>query len=380
MANNRHNTKRTLLLLFPIVIIILVAGLILGFEAIKAAVQEQFGEPTGTLTPVQRLLFPVELFLHRDSLTSPKAMAGEGQSFMIDPGESVSMVCLRLEREGLIGDAEIMRTYLVYSGLDRALQAGQFQLSPGMSPIQIASELLDATPNEAVVTILPGWRIEEVAANVAGSGFAITQEAFLAAAYAPAVENTQNLPFSQISSLEGFLFPGVYTFPREAELSTVLQTILSAFTNQMDTTLMDGFSRQGLTLYEALTLASIVEKEAVVDEEKPMIASVFYNRLAQGMRLETDPTVQYALGYQQSSQSWWKSPLAVEDLSVESAYNTYQVFGLPPTPICNPGLDSLRAVAFPAETPYFYFRAACDGSGRHLFAITYEEHLNNACE
>jgi UPF0755 protein len=99
-----------------------------------------------------------------------------------------------------------------------------------------------------------------------------------------------------------------------------------------------------------------------------------------GMRLETDPTVQYALGYQTETSSWWKSPLTGNDLAVESPYNTYIYFGLTPTPICNPDLSSLRAVSFPAETPYFYFRSACDGSGRHNFAITYEEHLDNACE
>jgi UPF0755 protein len=148
----------------------------------------------------------------------------------------------------------------------------------------------------------------------------------------------------------------------------------------MDEDLLNGFERQGLSIYEAVTLASIVEKEAVVDDEKPMIASVFYNRLAQGMRLETDPTVQYALGFSEEWSTWWKSPLSNADLAVESPYNTYLAFGLPPTPICNPDLGSLRAVAFPAETPYLYFRAACDGSGRHNFSITFEEHLNNACD
>jgi UPF0755 protein len=163
-------------------------------------------------------------------------------------------------------------------------------------------------------------------------------------------------------------------------LDDVLAAMLAEFSNQVDQTLRDGFSRQGMTVYDAVTLASIIEKEAVVDEEKPMIASVFYNRLAAGMRLETDPTVQYALGYQEESGAWWKAPLTLDDFGVESPYNTYIVYGLPPTPISNPGLSSLHAVAFPAETPYFYFRATCDGSGRHLFAITYEEHLDNACE
>jgi UPF0755 protein len=168
--------------------------------------------------------------------------------------------------------------------------------------------------------------------------------------------------------------------PRESGLDDLLEMILTNFADQLDTTLMDGFARQGLTLIEAVNLASIVEKEAVIDDEKPLIASVFFNRLEVGMRLETDPTVQYALGYDETTGSWWKSPLSLDDLQIASPYNTYQNFGLPPGPISNPDLGSLRAVAFPAETPYFYFRSACDDSGRHNFSMTFEEHLNNSCE
>lgn len=299
---------------------------------------------------------------------------------MIAPGESVSMICIRLEQSGLIKDAELFRTYLVYTGLDRQLQSGEFGLNPGMSPVEIAMDLMDATPAEAAVTILAGWRIEEVAANVAGSGLAISQEVFISEAYSPSPEYMSYLPVDTAPTLEGFLFPGSYLIPREAGLPTLLENILTQFRDNIDQDLLDGFARNGLSIYEAITLASIVEKEAVVDDEKPLIASVFYNRLSQAMRLETDPTVQYALGFYSEGSTWWKSPLSINDLSVQSPYNTYLVYGLPPTPICNPDLGSLRSVAFPAETPYLYFRAACDGSGRHNFAITFEEHLNNACE
>jgi UPF0755 protein len=312
-------------------------------------------------------------------MMTPTDPTGMETAFTIDQGESVSMVCLRLEQEGLIDDAELFRTYLVYSGLDRQLQSGEYRLNAGMSPLAIAADLLDATPEDAIVTILAGWRIEEVAANVASSGLEISAADFTAAAYAPAPDLIAILPVEGVSSLEGFLYPGTYTIPRESDLSAVLSMMLSAFADTVDQELLDGFARQGLTPYEAVILASIIEKEAVVDDEKALIASVFYNRLAGGMRLETDPTVQYGLGYQESSQTWWKSPLASEDLAVDSAYNTYIIGGLPPTPIANPDLSSLQAVAFPAETPYYYFRSACDGSGRHNFAITYEEHLNNAC-
>lgn len=377
---NKQKRRPVFLLLVVVILLVGCVGVVAGYLAISAEVRSQFGSPSPNLSLTQRVIYPLELFTHQDAMAAPAELAGPEQAFIVEQGESVSMVCIRLEQTGLITDAELFRIYLVYSGLDRQLQAGQYTLSPAMSPLQIAADMLDATPKDATVTILPGWRIEEVAANVAGSGLALDAESFIALAYTPTPDLFANLPLEGAPTLEGLLFPGTYVIPREADLHTVLQAILAAFAEQVDAALLDGFARQGLSVYEAVTLASIVEKEAVVDDEKPMIASVFYNRLAQGMRLETDPTVQYALGLQEATQSWWKSPLAGEDLAIDSPYNTYLYAGLPPTAIANPDLTSLQAVAFPAETPYYYFRAACDGSGRHNFAITYEEHLNNACE
>jgi len=355
-------------------------GIAVGYLSVTTAVSRQFGTPAKNLTLTQRLAYPVELFLNRESFTSPTDPTADEMNFEISQGESISLVCLRLEQAGLIDDAELFRMYLIYSGLDRQLQSGQFKLSAALSPLQIASDLLDATPTEAIVTVLPGWRIEEVAVNVAGSGLSISAEAFINAAYTPSSEYLSYLPVGEVPSLEGFLFPGSYVISRDADLDMVFSVLLTAFSQNVDSSILDGFARQGLSIYEGVTLASIIEKEAVVDEEKPLMASVFFNRLENGIRLETDPTVQYSLGYQTATQSWWKSPLALADLVVDSPYNTYNIFGLPPTPISNPDLNSLRAVAFPAETPYFYFRAACDGSGRHNFAITFEEHLNNGCE
>lgn len=370
---------RVLLIMFIILVMIgfaIVGGYLLAFQSVRS----DFGEPSPNLSITQRVIFPVELFINRAALVTPQDMQGIEQPFPIAEGESVAMICIRLEQAGLIPDAELMRIYLVYTGLDRILKSGQFTLSSAMSPVQIVAELLDASARDAVITILPGWRIEEIAANVARSGLDVTADAFIEAAYQPSLEQLARLPVDSLTSLEGFLFPGTYVLPRESGLDDLLAMILETFSNHMDATLMDGFTRQGLTLVEAVNLASIVEREAVVEEEKPLIASVFYNRLAIGMRLETDPTVQYALGFDPATGSWWKSPLMIADLSVDSPFNTYQNYGLPPTPICNPDLRSMWSVAFPAETPYYYFRAACDGSGRHNFAITFEEHLNNSCE
>jgi UPF0755 protein len=376
---DRKKLKR-LIFAFLVIIVVLGSVIVGGYFMAVRSVRAAFGEPAPYLSITQQIIFPLEMFINREKLISPQVIQAETEPFSIGPGESVAMICIRLERAGLVPDAELMRIYLVYSGLDRTLKSGQFSLSPAMSPVQIAAELLDATARDAVITILPGWRIEEVAANVATSGLNVTADAFIEAAYAPSPEHIASLPVDSLSSLEGFLMPGRYVLPRELGLDELLGMILGAFNNQLDVTLMEGFGRQGLALVDAVNLASIVQREAVVEEEKPLIASVFFNRLAIGMRLETDPTVQYALGFDEATQSWWKSPLYLSDLAVDSLYNTYQNFGLPPGPISNPDQGSLWAVAFPAETPYFFFRAACDGSGRHNFAVTFEEHLNNSCD
>lgn len=376
----KHNKSRRWL--FIVLIMLFMIGIVFVGASIFVVrtVRAEFGPPSVNLSRAQQVIFNIELFINREKLLIPQNVFGEEQLFIVNQGESVGMICLRLEQAGLIPDAELMRIYLVYTGMDRMLMSGQFLLNPAMTAVQIADELMDATPGDAVITILPGWRIEEIAVHVAGSGLPVSAEDFITAAYAPSEDLVAILPVDNLSSLEGFLFPDTYVLSRESSLEDLLEKILLNFVDQVDAPLVDGFERQGFTLDEAVNLASIIEREAVVSEEKPLIASVFFNRLAIDMRLETDPTVQYALGYDESWGSWWKSPLFISDLSVESPHNTYQNFGLPPTPISNPGLASLRAVAFPAQTPYYFFRAACDNSGRHNFAITFEEHLNNRCE
>ena len=376
------NRQRRSLFLLIVVLIVLVGcvGLVTGTLYVTSEVKAQFGQASPLLSLTQRVIYPLELFSNRDSMFEPFDPGDEELPFTVGQGESVSKVCIRLEQDGLIPDAELFRIYLVYSGLDRQLQSGDYLLSGQMTPMEIAADLLDATPRDTIVSILAGWRIEEIAASVAATGLDVSAEEIIALAYAPLPEFFAYLPVDDAPTLEGYLFPGVYQIPREADATLVIATFLANFSANVSQEMLDGFAQQGLTLQEAVTLASVIEKEAVVDDEKPLIASVFYNRLRDGMRLESDPTVQYALGYQSDLGTWWKSPLEGADLAVESPYNTYLVYGLPPTPMDNPDLLSLQAVAFPEESPYYFFRAACDGSGRHNFAITYEEHLNNGCE
>ena len=165
----------------------------------------------------------------------------------------------------------------------------------------------------------------------------------------------------------------------ESTAEDLVRVALDRYAQEITGELRSGFATQDLSIYQATILASIVQREAVVADEMPVIASVFLNRLTAGAKLDSDPTVQYALGNVPGRGGWWVNPLSTRDLQLDSPYNTYLYAGLPPGPIGSPGEEALRAVAFPAQTPYYYFRARCDGSGRHTFAETYEQHLKNAC-
>jgi UPF0755 protein len=368
-----------MLALFVVSICALAAALVWTFTVLPERAEERFGPPAAGLEPLDLRIYAVQLFLNEDALTQPITSAESPQSFTIDLGDSVGVIANRLERVGLIRSADAFRLYVVYAGLDTSVQAGEYELSPNLNAMQIARVLQDATPKEITFVILNGWRAEEIAAALPTSGLEFSEADFLEiVSDPPPGVFPPGLPV--MTHLEGFLHPGSYTLDREASPADAVSAFLTRFDQQVTDDIRAGFERQGLTLQQAVTLASIVQREAVDVEEAPQIASVFLNRLEIGMRLDSDPTVQYAVGYSPDSGGWWKNPLTLDDIAVVSPYNTYINTGLPPGSISNPGMSALQAVAFPAQTPYYYFRARCDGSGRHQFAVTYDEHLANACE
>jgi len=360
-----------------ILVLFVCAGLYFVFLAVPSRAARIYGPPAPSLSLLQRVQYSALLLWYDGLLTQPLDLSGAEQSFTIEAGESANSVASQLQSAGLIRDAEAFRSYLIYSGLDTSIQAGEYQLSTAMSALDIAHELQDATPEDVPFVILPGWRVEEIAESLSTSGLPVTYDEFLEAAKMP----PQEFDFlSGVSSAEGFLYPDTYIFHRTtSSAEEMISEMVRNFAARLTLDLRNGFDRQGLTVYQAVTLASMVEREAVKEEEQTLIASVYINRLNIGMKMEADPTVQYAIGYNFLQQTWWTNPLNLLDLEVNSVYNTYRYDGLPPTPIANPGLGALRAVAFPAETTYYYFRAKCDGSGLHEFAETFDEHLQNAC-
>jgi UPF0755 protein len=360
-----------LLLLF--FVFVCFVGIILYIPSRAAQV---YGPPGNTLSLSQRLQYSMLLLWYDQLLTRPRDMNGTEQTFTINQGESANSVASHLEEIGLIRNAEAFRAYLIYSGLDTSIQAGDYKLSAAMSTIEIARKLQDATPEDVTFVILPGWRMEEIAASLPTSGLSISPDDFLAAARSA----NSNYDFlAGANTTEGFLYPDSYIVPRGVTADVLVNGFLRNFTLHLTPEFKQAFEKQGLTVYQAITLASVVERESMKYEEQPLIASVYLNRLRQGMKLDADPTVQYALGYSVLQNSWWTSPLTLIDLQVNSPFNTYLNVGLPPSPIASPGSDALQAVAFPAESNYLYFRAKCDGSGYHEFSETFDQQLANGC-
>jgi len=368
-----------------LILLALLALFFLPFGYIPARASLLYGPPGRSLSISERVEYSTRLLAHGDLLTAPFIPGGIEQPFHIEPGEPVLSVATRLEQANIIASAQALYDYLVYTGLDLTLQSGDYKLSPAYSIIDIARQLQDSTPEDVTFVILPGWRMEEIAASLPTSGLGITPEAFLSAAQtAPQVLDTSTglsasfLPAT--STMEGFFLPDSYILPRTSTVDQVLDTVARNFVLHITDDMRAGFAAQGLDIYQAVTLASIVERESVHEDEQTLIASVFINRLNAGMSLGSDPTIQYALGYNAVQNTWWTNPLSAVDLQFDSPYNTYIYTGLPPGPIANPSLGSLHAVAFPQASSYYYFRAKCDGLGYHIFAVTLEEHIANACE
>lgn len=362
------------ILAFFVIVPLACVYFVIGYIPARASLL--YGPPARSLSLSDRIEYSTRLLSHGDILITPYIPNGIEMPFDVEQGESVLSITDRLEEASIISNGQAMYDYLVYTGLDLTIQAGTYKISPALSIIDITKELQDSTPADVTLTILSGWRMEEIAASLPTSGLTISPEEFIQAAQSA----PQVLSFVPASaSMEGFFLPDSYVVLRVITTQELLDTIARNFALHITDDLRAGFSAQGLDIYQAVTLASLVEREAVHEEEQKLIASVFINRLNIGMNLGADPTIQYALGYDPINLTWWKNPLSLTNLQFDSPYNTYIYPGLPPGPIASPSLEALQAVAFPQASPYYYFQANCDRSGYHNFAVTFEEHIDNSC-
>lgn len=275
--------------------------------------------------------------------------------FVIYKGQGIREIAGNLKKEGLIKDQVVFFLLVKKLGLDSNIQAGDFRLSPSMTAQEIAENLTHGTL-DIWVTIPEGKRAEEIAEILAKN--------------IPSFQDTWRETLAQH---EGYLFPDTYLIPKDADIDLIVTLMKDNFDKKYES--IQPAKKTNLTKEEIVIMASMVEREAKFDQDRPLVTSVLLNRKNIGMKLDIDATIQYALGFQKDQKTWWKKGINAQDLKINSPYNTYLNPGLPPTPISNPGLEALSAVVNPSETQYFYYIS--DSSGRNHYAKTIEEHNTN---
>lgn len=300
---------------------------------------------------------------------------GEPVTFVVEEGVSGAEIATSLEEARVIADHRRFEVLVKLTGGSGDLKAGCYVFSERTPAAEVVVRLREGLTSLQSLSVPEGRRVEEVGAALERAGIT-TADAWNNALASAARDVLPEAP--PTDSLNGYLFPATYPIECRADAPKMVQAMLDAFAARVTPDLVAEARGKGLSLHEVVTLASIVEREAAVRSEQPVIASVFLNRLDEGIPLQADPTVQYAIAGTKprtGDQSWWKRDLTLDDLDFDSPYNTYLNRGLPPGPIANPGIDAIMAVIRPAQTDYFYFVAKGDGS--HAFATTLAEHNAN---
>lgn len=303
------------------------------------------------------------------SLQQPfRGYAGSEARVEVPQGADAATILRLLESQGVLANATLARLYLVYGMGDPPLKAGEYLFARPLTAREVLSRLARGEVVVHPVTVIEGLTLTETARILHDAGFGALERFESAMRSAAPIRDLD----PEATDLEGFLFPDTYHFargtPEEAIVATLVSTFRRRFRDEVEPLRRDDDSR---SVRQLVTLASIVEKEARIDDERPVIAGVYAHRLRRGMPLQADPTVIFAL----QRLGRWDGNLRRADLELDSPYNTYVYPGLPPGPIASPGLASLRAAARPAAVSYLYFVSRNDGS--HVFADTLAEHNRN---
>lgn len=294
---------------------------------------------------------------------TPAGRDAEPRLVTVPAGASLRDIASRLKQAGVIRHESPFVFYARLRGVARRLQAGEYALRATMSPAQILAVLSQGKVLYHSLTIPEGATVRDIATLVAAKGLG-DRQVLLDLAHDPDFIASLGLA---VPSLEGYLFPDTYHVPRGMDERDLLRLMVRTLQRHYREHIAARAQALGLSQHAVLTLASLIEKETAVEEERPLIAAVFHNRLRRGMPLQADPTVIYALGER------FDGNLRKADLTIDSPYNTYRYRGLPPGPIANPGLRALQAAVAPAPVDYLYFVATGE-DGRHHFSATLEEH------
>lgn len=286
---------------------------------------------------------------------------------LVPEGASFQQVAALLEREQLIKSRSAFLLLGKANDADRKIRPGEYEFNPSMLPTEILAKLVSGRVVLHQVTIPEGFTMAQIAETLGERGL-VDQAEFLRLAQDREFIRTLGI---EADSLEGYLFPDTYRFARRTKARDALRVLVDNLWQVFTPELRERAKQVNLSIHEVLTLASVIEKETSVDEERSLISAVFHNRLRKNIPLQSDPTVIYGLA------ASFDGNLRRQDLDNKSPYNTYRVKGLPPGPIASPGARSIRAALYPAPAPYLYFVSRNDGT--HQFSSTLEEH-NRAVE
>jgi UPF0755 protein len=380
-------TSRPLWPLFR-TLILLISGFAILLACALAVFVLTTKSPNPALNPIESAILKVDLSRRSKDLDTPAGSDPRPVCFNVNQGDNAVTIGANLQQQGFVKDGDLFRKYARYYGIDSKLQAGIYSLKKTLTIREIANSLTNVGANTINFQVIEGKRIEEIADSIdrvnpplafRGNDFLalVGPSAALQSALVSDFATRAGIPKDH--ALEGFLFPDTYTLPACAPANELVKRMLNNFDARVTPQMRSDAQTQGLSLYQAVTLASIVEREAVVADERPIIASVYLNRLKIPMTLDADPTVQYAIANKRDPSTWWPQITSQDYQGVNDPYNTYKNRGLPPGPIASPGLSSIQAVTKPQTTPYLYFRASCNGDGRHKFAVTFQEQQANGC-
>ncbi|UHA74298.1 endolytic transglycosylase MltG [Paenibacillus sp. 481] len=300
----------------------------------------------------------------------------------IERGSGPSVIASQLEQAGIIRNSFLFKSYLKMNNEGARFQAGTYAFQPGVTLDEIIRKLNagDVLKDEMIrFTVPEGYTVTQMADKLSKEGY-VERSHFLQLVNDKAWLKGRTTLFDAIPDsnlimhqLEGYLFPETYELKKESAAEDIVLRMIKETEKRLDDASPQwqaDMKKQGLDLHELLTIASLIEREVVVDEERPLVAGVIYNRIKKGMRLQIDATVQYALDKP-------KERLYYKDLGIDSPYNTYKIEGLPPGPIASPSVASIKAALQPEASEYLFYVTKKDGTSGHLFAKTFAEHERN---
>ncbi|MFA5877996.1 MAG: endolytic transglycosylase MltG [Candidatus Staskawiczbacteria bacterium] len=289
----------------------------------------------------------------------------ENIDFTVQRGEGAKDIVSNLKKEGLIRSSVVSRAFILSSGLSHKLQAGQYLFSPSMSTWSIFRKISSGDIATKKITIIEGWKLEEIGQYLEDQGICTKQEFLELSKKDFSEEFTFLNDKPKNLSLEGYIFPDTYEFLPGASVENIIRMFLNNFDQKFTSQLRDEVKRQDKSIFETVTMASIIEREVKKIEDKKVVSGIFWKRLEIDMYLQSCATVVYITGNNGYGVS-------LDDLTIDSPYNTYKYMGLPVGPISNPGISSIEAAIYPTKTNYLYFLST--PSGKTIFSKTFEEH------